>query len=85
MTDKRIIWEALMYLVPSSHPAIYNYIEGGSRSKESAMMKAVGAVYPLFRGAYDVSMIRKEARTYLEVMAEDYRKGKFEIKSIYST
>jgi len=79
MEDRRIIWEVFIILIPNSHPAVYNYIEGGIRSKESAMMRVAGSVYPLFRGAYDVSMIRKEARLYLQVKAEDYKEGKFEL------
>lgn len=83
MTDTTLIWDAITILIPDSHPAIYQYMRGQSKSKETAMMRIIGVLEPLFRGAYDVSKIRKVSREYLQMKHAEYKKGNIKVKSIY--
>ena len=80
MTDTTLIWKAMLQLVPEDHPAVYLYITGHRYSTNSAINRCTETVEPLFRGAFDVSKIRKVSKEYLKMMESEYKGGRLKIK-----
>lgn len=84
MSHSEIILEIMSAMVPNDHPIIYQYIKGGFRSRDSAIIRLTGFISPIFVGAYDISIIRGEARKFLKQKEKDYKNGVIKIKSIYN-
>ena len=83
MNDVKIILNLIKVSIPDSHPALYQYIMGGEKSKESA----INRIYSLFAGVitppYSSKEVRDVVKHFLVVKDEMYAKGKIKISSIY--
>lgn len=83
MSDSKIILEFLFIIIPDDHPAIYQYIMGGDRSKVSAINNITKIVYNLFSPPYTDGHIRTVIRTFLKEKKREYKNGLIKIKPIY--
>ena len=83
MNDVKIILNLIKVSIPDSHPALYQYIMGGEKSKESA----INRIYSLFEGVitppYSSKEVKDVVKHFLVVKDEMYAKGKIKISSIY--
>ena len=83
MNDVKIILNLIKVSIPDSHPAVYQYIMGGEKSKESA----INRIYSLFEGVitppYSSKEVRDIVKHFLVIKDEMYAKGKIKIAPIY--
>tara|TARA_Y100001937_G_C7131880_1_gene337931 strand:+ start:2211 stop:2462 length:252 start_codon:yes stop_codon:yes gene_type:complete len=83
MNDTKIILNLINISIPDSHPALYQYITGGEKSKESA----INRIYNLFEGVitppYSSKQVRGVVKCFLEVKNEMYSRGEIKITPIY--
>lgn len=83
MNDIKIILDLIKVSIPDSHPALYQYIMGGEKSKETA----INRIYSLFEGVitppYSSKEVRDVVKHFLDVKNEMYSKGKIIIRPIY--
>lgn len=92
MEITKFIWKYFFTkLIKDNHPAVYQYIKGGYRSKETAVMRITEEVYeycnPYWMGSdsFDITLIRSVSREYLKNMNEEYNLGNITIQEIYRT
>lgn len=92
MTTTTFIWKHFFSrMITPSHPAVYQYIKGGHRSKETAIRRITEEVYeycnPYWMGDdnFDIVFIRGIARQYLRIMLDEYIKGNIKVREIYRT
>lgn len=83
MTDYTLILEAMQLIIDDTHPTLYIYIKGHNRSKENAISRVTEEVHGLFKGVFDIAVIRKLARIYLQDKEVEYNKGQLKVRSIY--
>ena len=83
MTDTTLIWQAMNIIVTDSHPAIYQFIKGQSKSKDSAIMRVTELTYNIFSGVFDIAEVRGVAREFLTMKGKEYMNGHIKIKCIY--
>ncbi len=90
MTKTTFIWRCYFTkLITESHPAVYQYVRGGVRSKETAIKRVTEEIYnwcnPYWLGDdfVDIVFIRGIARQYLKAMEEKWKDGKIKIREIY--
>ena len=83
MNDIKIILNLIKVSIPDSHPALYQYIMGGEKSKETA----INRIYTLFEGVitppYSSKEVRDVVKHFLVVKNEMYIKGEIIITPIY--
>ena len=83
MNDIKIILNLIKVSIPDSHPALYQYIMGGEKSKETA----INRIYTLFEGGttppYSSKEVRDVVKHFLVVKNEMYIKGEIIITPIY--
>jgi hypothetical protein len=78
-----------MVLLPTTHPAVYQYVIGGKNSKTSAIMRATNIVFeytnPYWMGddSFTLEFTRGVVRQYLEFLENEYKRGKIKVKEIY--
>jgi len=90
MTPTTFIWKHFFSrLIPPSHPAVYQYVKGGHRSKETAIKRVTEEVYdycnPYWMGddVFDLVFVKKVSKQYLKVMEQEYKCGNIKIREIY--
>lgn len=90
MSKTTFIWRYFfMNIITQSHPAVYQYIKGGVRSKETAINRVTEEIYdwcnPYWLGddAIDIVFIRGISRQYLKMMEEKWKLGEIKIREIY--
>jgi hypothetical protein len=83
MSDSKIILEFLFVVIPDDHPALYQYIMGGDRSKVSAVNNIAKVVHGIFSPPYSDGHIRTVIRTFLKQKKHEHQKGLIKIKPIY--
>lgn len=83
MSDSEIILEFLSVVIPNDHPAIYQYIIGGDRSKISAINNIANIIHDVFSPPYSDGHIRTVIRTFLKEKKHEHQKGLIKIKPIY--
>jgi len=90
MSITTFIWKYFFSrLITSNHPAVYQYIKGGHRSKETAIKRVTEEIYdycnPYWMGddSFDLVFIRGVAREYLKIMEEEYKCGNIKVREIY--
>ena len=52
MTDTTLIWKAMNIMILDSHPAVYQYVKGQSKSREGAVMRVSEILYRPFIGVF---------------------------------
>ena len=82
MNDTEIIYRFIKVSIPDNHPAIYQYIEGGSRSQISAVNNIL-KVADVLTPPYTVGHIKTVIRRFLKEKQEQHRNGEIYIKPIY--
>ena len=85
MTDTILIWKAINLIIPNSHPVLYQYIQGQSKSKMSAILRITDITYSIFGGIYNIIKIRKIAQEFLKMKVNKWEKGEIKLKPIYET
>lgn len=76
-------------LIKPDHPAVYQYIRGGVRSKNSAIIRITKEVYgwcdPYWMGddSFTLEYTRGIARLYLAFLEHEYNEGNINLKEIY--
>jgi len=90
MSDTTFVWKCFFVrLIPTTHPAVYQYIMGGVRSKESAVMRITEEVFrwcsPYWMGneTFTITFIRGIARQYLKSLEDEWKRGNVKLKEIY--
>ena len=90
MSITTFIWNHFFTkMITPNHPAVYQYIIGGDRSKESAIKRITEEVYeycnPYNMGddAFELTFIRGIARQYLRFMVDEYKLGNITVREIY--
>lgn len=90
MSATTFIWKYFFArLITPSHPAVYQYVKGGHRSKETAIKRVTEEVYdycnPYWMGddAFDLVFVRGIAREYLRIMNDEYLRGNIKVQEIY--
>lgn len=90
MSDTTFLWKYFfMRLITDDHPSLYQYIKGGRRSKESAVMRITEEIYdwvsPQWMGDWNINIVtvRGVARQYLTFKETQWKKGLVKIKEIY--
>lgn len=90
MSLTTFIWKYFFVkMITENHPAVYQYIKGGERSKSSAINRITEEVYdvcnPYWLGDsnIDITYIRGIARQYLKIMEKEYMLGNIKIQDIY--
>ena len=90
MSITTFIWKHFFVkLIPPTHPAVYQYVIGGHRSKETAVKRITEEVYdycnPYWMGdnVFELSYIRGISRQYLKVMNHECKLGNIKVKEIY--
>ena len=70
-------------MILDSHPAVYQYVKGQSKSRETAVMRVAEISYKPFTDTFTISKVRGVARQYLKMKESEYKAGRIKIKSIY--
>ena len=90
MSITTFIWKYFFArLITPNHPAVYQYVKGGHRSKETAIKRVTEEVYdycnPYWMGddSFDLVFIRGIAREYLKIMEQEYKCGNITVREIY--
>ena len=89
--DKKtfILENFFIKFITTEHPAIYQYIKGGHRSRNSAIMRVTNEIYgwcdPYWMGedSFTLEYIRGLTRLYLTFMEYEYNNGKFKLQETY--
>lgn len=89
--DKKtfVIKNFFLTLIPNNHPAVYQYIKGGDKSRNSAVMRVTEEVYewcnPYWMGedSFTLEYIRGIARLYLAFMENEYNESRITLQGIY--
>jgi hypothetical protein len=89
--DKKtfILKNFFIKLIPSTHPAVYQYIKGGHKSKNSAVMRVTEEIYewcnPYWMGedSFTLEYIRGISRLYLAFMDNEFNEGRITPQEIY--
>lgn len=82
MNDSQIIYDFIELSIPDEHPAIYQYVMGGDRSKMTAInniYKVTSVITPPFSQGHVRTIIRR----FLKNKKEQYQRGEINIKPIY--
>jgi len=90
MSKTTFIWRYFFTkIITQSHPAVYQYIKGGVRSKETAISRVTEEMYDWCNPYWlddediDIIFIRGISRQYLKSMEEQWKAGKIKIREIY--
>lgn len=90
MSNTTFVWKYILTrLITSTHPAVYQYVMGGHKSKESAVMRITEEAYewcnPYWMGddVFNITFVRGVCRQYLKYMELEWKNGNIKIKSIY--
>lgn len=83
MGDSDIIYDLLRLSIPNDHPALYQYIKGGERSKAGAVNNIFASIDGLMNPPYSIGHIRTVIRRFLKDKKKEYKEGLFEPKPIY--
>lgn len=83
MSDTKIILNVVQLSIPDDHPAIYQYISGGRRSRETAIANIVKLFDGILTPPYSIGHVRRVVKSFLKVKQIQYKEGKIKIKPIY--
>ena len=83
MGDSEIIYNFINVAVQNDHPAVYQYVVGKTRSKETAVNNIVKIADGILTPPYSAGHIRTVAKRFLKGKLEQYIKGEIEVNLIY--
>ena len=83
MSDTEIIYIFIELSVPNDHPAIYQYIKGRERSKQSAVNNILKLTDGILNPPYTIGHIRTVIRKFLKEKDRQYKSGEIKITPIY--
>ena len=84
MNDEELIWNFLTKEFPDNHPIVFIYASGyQTRSKETALTKAMKTLVPIFCPPYEETFIKTVLKAYLDHKHELYRKCKINLTPLY--
>jgi len=83
MSDTEIIYNFINVAVPNDHPAVYQYVIGKKRSKETAVNNIVKITDGVLSPPYSIGHIRTVAKRFLKEKEEQYIKGEIIVNPIY--
>lgn len=83
MSDTEIIYNFIKVSVPDDHPAIYQYIIGKKRSKETAVNNVTKLAEGILNPPYSMGHIRTVTKRFLKEKEKEYKEGKIKINPIY--
>lgn len=83
MSDSEIIRQFIEVSVPDDHPAIFIYINGKDRSKQTAINQIAKLTEEILTPPYTEGHIRTVAKNFLKEKNEQYQMGLIKIREIY--
>ena len=83
MSDERIIFKFLKKEFKDDSVAVYLYCVGNTRSKSTAIGKALSIAKVIFKPYIDDEVIQNVIETFFEYKLKQHSLGKIEVKPIY--
>ncbi len=83
MSDKLLIFKYLKTEFNNSHPAIYQYVMGGSRSSAASHIRLFQNSCQIFYPCMSESFIWDTCKEFLDEKKDEAKRGDFKPKPIY--